>query len=93
MSTTKEIFLKNKDLRDYLSAIVHADDFKICLAYAKAEMMDRAGVSAEMLNGARAFESLLLSLPDETDSSDEPISSGLSHEPPAKSDPKKPETT
>lgn len=76
----KTLFLKDEELAKQLAAVTHADWFRKCLAYAKAELMDRPGINTDHLMGAREFESILLTLADkETEVVLPDITSGLHH--------------
>jgi hypothetical protein len=59
----KTIFLKDKDLRDWLAAIVKHDNWQRCLAHARSEMME-SGQSLERLMGFKDFENILYTMPD-----------------------------
>lgn len=82
MSNAKELFQKDEDLRKQLIAVTNADWFQKCLAFAKAEMMEDPRLNEQMLSGARLYESTLLGLPEIEGTNQEPLSSGLIHEPP-----------
>lgn len=82
--TTRELFIQQKDLRDKLVAVVKQDWFLQCLAYAKAELMDSHCASAEELAGARAFESVLLTIGDEPDKIPPLPTSGLLYQEPVR---------
>lgn len=79
---SKILFLKDRELSDRLNAVVKADWFKQSIAYAKSEFMDTPGINEDMLKGARLFETTLLNLSDPVSESQEPVESGLSHQPP-----------
>ena len=75
----KEILLKNKDLREKLSAVVHADWFAEALMYVWAEAAPNLG-SADLTKGARIFQDTLLTLPDDEPVRPERIKSGIKHD-------------
>lgn len=75
----KELFLKNKELRDRWSAVVHADWFEEVLVYARGSFMDAKRTEAEM-EGAKAYETILLSLCDVEGEVTAPILTGLHHD-------------
>lgn len=82
MSDAKNIFVKNKELRDYLNAIVHNENFTLCMAYADSEMLAFPNLNADMIRGAQLFKQMLTNLPETESPIGEPLSSGLVHEPP-----------
>lgn len=59
--TTKELFLKNKDLADKLNAVVCSDWFNEACVYARAAMLE-SKVTTEQLDGARMFLDTLSTL-------------------------------
>lgn len=65
MANSKALFNKQKELRDYLSAIVHSDQFKQCLIYVRGELMEAPGLTPQGIDGAKAFQSILLDFTDE----------------------------
>lgn len=77
--TPKSLFNKQKPLRDYLNAIVKNDSFSECLVYVRAEMMQHPGLTPAGIDGARAFEAILLEFTDEAEESGHFPSPGLDH--------------
>lgn len=77
--TTKELFIKNKELRDKWAAWAKNDDFGIILAYAKSSLIESRKCTTEMLAGAMAFQDILLNLGDEEDLPSQPVRSGFKH--------------
>lgn len=77
--TPKSLFNKQKLLRDYLNAIVKNDSFSECLVYVRAEMMQHPGLTPAGIDGARAFEAILLEFTDEATEVGHFPSPGLDH--------------
>lgn len=74
----KKTFLNKKELSSYLNQVITSPQFKECLVYARAELMNQH-LTAEQLEGAKLFEEVLLNLPIE-ESDDKPLSPGLNHD-------------
>lgn len=79
MNTAKELFLKNKELREKWAAVAHADWFGEVLVFARSVCMDNKP-TAEKIMGMLEFESALLSICDEQVVSVEYPSSGIRHD-------------
>lgn len=77
--SSKTLFNKQKDLRDQLNAVVKSEWFCQCLIYVRGEIMDRPGLTPAGIDGARAFEYLLLNFTDEETEAAEFPGSGLQH--------------
>lgn len=90
----KQLFLKNKDLRDRWSAITHSSWFGEILVYARSAFMDGAVTEAQ-LKGAKDYEQILCSLCDGEAGEAPAIFTGLNHNldnpSPPKRTPPKPE--
>jgi hypothetical protein len=78
--TSKTLFLKQKELCEQLSAVVHTDWFKQCLVFVKGELMEQGGISTEMLRGAQMFEQALLEFTDEEPDPAQFPSTGIKHD-------------
>jgi len=76
----KDIFLKDEDLTERLSAVVSSDWFRKCVAYANAELMEQPNVTTEHLAGARKFQSVLFNISEPEMDSEPMPSSGLHHD-------------
>lgn len=63
--SSKNLFNKQKELRDQLAAVVHADWFKQCLVFIRGELMELPNMTTEQLKGAKSFEMVLLDFTDE----------------------------
>lgn len=74
----KELFLKNKELRDRWSAVVHADWFEEVLVYARGALLDTKRTEAE-IDGAKAYELTLCSLCDNEGEVTTEVFTGLNH--------------
>ncbi len=74
----KELLLKNKDLRDKLSAVAHSEWFSEALMYVLAEAAPSLD-SADKHKGARVFQDILLSIADDEPVRPERIKSGINH--------------
>lgn len=61
---SKELFLKNKPLRESWAAVVHSDWFKEVITHARAEASQRVK-NLDELNGAFVMENVLFELCDE----------------------------
>jgi len=77
--TSKELFLKNKPLREQWAAVAHADWFAEVCTYARAVLMDTNALSTEFLHGAIKFEDTLRELADEDSKAQEWAKPGLVH--------------
>lgn len=78
MTTTKELFLREKELSEKSSGIVATDWFQKWIAYAKAELMENPGMTADKLDGAREFIQCFCSLPQQ-EAPSFTVSTGLNH--------------
>lgn len=63
--TSKNLFNKQKELRDYLNAIVKSEQFQKCLIYVRGELMEAPNLTPQGLDGAKTFELTLLNFTDE----------------------------
>jgi hypothetical protein len=63
--TSKTLFNKQKELRDQLNAVVKQEWFQKCLIYVRGELMEHANLTPAGIDGAKAFESILLGFTDE----------------------------
>jgi len=62
--TIKAHFLKQKELRDWSSAMVHHGNFQSFMVYVRAQLMEMQ-LNGDELKGASKFESVMASLPVE----------------------------
>ena len=70
----KELFLTNKEMADQLRAVTNAHWFKICLAFATAQLMENSSLTADQVRGASLLESTLMDLPEQLpDAPDMPV--------------------
>lgn len=70
--TSKQLFNQQKELRDELNAVIKAKWFAQALIYVRGELMEHPGLTPAGLEGARAFEAILMGFTDE-----EPETSGF----------------
>lgn len=77
--TSKTLFNKQKPLRDYLNAIVKSEQFQQCLIYVRGEIMEHPGLTPAGIDGAKAFERVLLDFTDEEPDASAFPSPGLEH--------------
>lgn len=79
MTPTKELFLKRKNLRDPLLAVVKQDWFHEALIYCQAETLSGSMVNADYVRGANAFMEHLLTLADDEQPLPPNVTSGIDH--------------
>ncbi len=77
--TYKETFLRQKELREKLAAVTHADWFKQAMIYVRSELMS-SKITTEELEGARKFEGLLMTIADFEVSEETAPKTGLHHD-------------
>lgn len=88
---SKTLFNKQKELRDKLNAVVKSDWFSEAMIYVRASLMERPGLTPAGIDGARAFEHVLLEFTDEENAVGHFPSPGLEHDlEPRKPTPDKP---
>jgi len=77
--TARDLFQKDKALREKLAAMVHADWFEQALLYARSAMLE-ASPTTDQLKGAQAFEAALMSLCADPDRQSISVGTGLIHD-------------
>ncbi len=80
MTSTKELFLKRRAIRDQLLAVVKQDWFIESTVYARSELMHSGHVSEEFLKGADAMVATLLTLADDEEPLPSNVCCGICHD-------------
>lgn len=78
---TKDLFVKNQELRDFWAAFAKKPEFDTVLTYAKAVFIESNKCNTDMLAGALGFCEVLTSLGDEPAGDVSTVRTGFHHLP------------